>query len=213
MLRKTHWFSISLAVVSGILSLATHAHAQFDGAPPPKPWFALDVDVSAALRFPDLVSAFHLRGRVGYSHIARWRFYEATATAEYFTTGRASFGLMGSITSLSNGFSGSLGATWSLQGRPGLTALAGFGVFYLEGQLHFDEPSTMGWVSVGLRIPLGPVAYALWDPPRNYNMEGFRMRRRRAPSRPAVTPAITPSVPTETPPPNPTLSPDAVAPE
>ena len=121
----------------------------------------------------DWTPRFHMRTRAGYSRIIDWRLWDITLTAEHLTTNRTAFGVMGGVTSISEGWSVGAGATLSADGRPGATLALGYSLVRVEAQLLFDEP-TQVWLGVGLRIPLGAIAYAVWAPPLRYRMPALR---------------------------------------
>jgi len=151
------------------LALPESAGAQDLGAPPPRSWFALDADVGLMLPIGGWTPRFHARARAGYSRVVDWHFWDATLTAEHLTHGRTAFGVMGTVTSITYGWSASVGATLSTELRPGATLAVGFSLIRLEAQILFDDHTEV-WLGAGIRIPLGAIGYAVWVPPLHYRM-------------------------------------------
>ena len=161
----------SLLAVS--LTWAPVLGAQDLGAPLPRSWFALDAEFAGMLPVGEWTPRFLMRARAGYSRIADWRFWDATLTAEHLTTNRTAFGVFGNLSSIPHGWSIGLGAHLSTEARPGATLAVGYSVFQIEAQVLWDEP-TQVWLGLGLRIPLGSIAYSVWAPPLRYRMPRLR---------------------------------------
>lgn len=161
--------TVHLCASLSIMLRAGPSCAQLPGAPPPRSWFALDLEPSLMLRAADWTPFFHLRGRAGYSYIRSWKFFDVTLTAEHLTVGRTAFGVMGSVTSIEQGWTVQAGATVSLQGHPGFALALGYSLIRVEMQVLVDEP-TQFWLGVGVRIPFGAIAHALWGPRIRYQM-------------------------------------------
>ena len=159
----------ALALALGVALWSSQSCAQLPGAPPPRSWFALDVESGVMLPIGDWTPYFHVRTRAGYSYIRNWKLFDVTLTAEHITIDRTAFGVMASIASIEQGWSVLAGATVSLQGNPGITIAAGYSLFQIEAQVLFDQ-ETQVWIGAGIRVPLGAFAYSIWAPPTQYRM-------------------------------------------
>jgi len=159
---------------------------------PPHAWFALDLELGAGVRTIDTTLFARPRVRAGFALATPGRFWSIAGTLESQNLDRLAVGVLGDLYSLDSAVSVYAGATMSQRANVGLTLGVGWHWFALEAQLLFDAPTT-GIAVIGLRIPVGGIAYGLWSANRPYRVpmpSGWR-----APSATSDGPSAAPSSP------------------
>lgn len=141
------------------------AKAQLVIAPPPHPWFMLDVDAGIHIPLSEEEDvAFMMRLRGGPSLVANLRFLSGLLTVETQGFDNLNIGLMGDLIWLRSGLEAYLGASLSTERDVRLTAGAGWSVLFVEIQRETQQNETS--LQALVQIPIGVLLYGRYGQPK-----------------------------------------------